>query len=165
MLTFAEFTDHLERARLEIRPAIEIGLAGVGELAQTMAVEYIGREMPEWAPLSKATLEGFTLKSGRYIPGKIELGYVGHVSSTDPLLRTGALRDSIGMYVQGYEAVIGSPLDTALWQELGTVRPDGPIPPRPFLALAMSRVDEHVGDIFGEIAVRILTPTIAGSLR
>lgn len=164
MLTFAEFTQHMERAAVELRTGKELALHAVGELAQTMAVEYIGREMPEWAPLSENTLHGFT-KYGRYIPGKIELGYVGHVSATDPLLRTGALRDSIGMYVQGDEAVIGSPLDTALWQELGTVRPDGAIPPRPFLALAMSRVDEHAGEVFGEMAVRVLTPRTQGSLR
>jgi hypothetical protein len=162
MLTFAEFATHLERAVVEVRPALEIGLASVGELTKTMAAEYIGHEMPEWAPLSQATMDGFRHPAGFYVPGKRELGFTGQVSATDPLLRTGGLRDSIDDYVDGLSVVVGSPLDTALWQEMGTVNPvTGSIPPRPFLALAMNNSLEHAEDVFGEIAVRVLVP--AGS--
>jgi hypothetical protein len=47
-----------------------------------------------------------------------------------PLLETGELRDSIHWTVHGNEGSVGSDLDKALWQELGTRS----IPPRPFLS-------------------------------
>ena len=51
-----------------------------------------------------------------------------------PLLDSGELRDSIGAYVEMHSresgrAVVGSPLDKAVWHELGTSK----IPPRSFL--------------------------------
>lgn len=47
-----------------------------------------------------------------------------------PWLRTGTLRDSIGVGETGDGAVVASTADVAVHQELGTRR----IPPRPFLA-------------------------------
>lgn len=71
----------------------------------------------------------------------------------EPLLRTGALRDSIGHRVEKDEAVIGSDSPVAVAQELGTAR----IPPRSFLgSAAASRADEIV-EILGRGATAALT--------
>jgi hypothetical protein len=49
--------------------------------------------------------------------------------------------------------VVGSPEKKALWQEMGTSR----IPPRPVVALAMASALPHAHEVFGEIAVSLLT--------
>ena len=54
-------------------------------------------------------------------------------SDNDPLLRTGALRNSIKHETRGLTAVIGTNSDVAVYQELGTAK----IPPRPFLGAAL----------------------------
>lgn len=63
---------------------------------------------------------------------RVELGF----TENDPLLRTGALRDSIGHSVEAFPggavAVVGSTSDVAVDQELGTSR----IPERSFLGRA-----------------------------
>ena len=53
----------------------------------------------------------------------------------DPLLRTGALRDSITHQIDELDAVIGSDSDIMVYQELGTDR----IPPRAVLGPAAIR--------------------------
>lgn len=63
----------------------------------------------------------------------------------EPLLRTGKLRDSIGHKVTGDGVAVGSDLDIALWQEMGTET----IPPRPFLRVAAWRVRREIGKIYG----------------
>jgi len=149
MISFGEFASMLERSAAELRPRLEIGLAKVGELTKTMAAEYIGHEMPEWPPLASSTVDE-----------KTRLGYVGHVSSTDPLLRTGEMRDSIELEVEGLAQAVGSKSKVALWQEVGTTPSAGHpgIPPRPFIGLAAQRSLPYAEDVFGEIAVRILAP-------
>jgi phage gpG-like protein len=57
-----------------------------------------------------------------------------------PLLETGELRDSITHSVEGNEARVGSSLDKALFQEMGTSR----IPAAAFLA--RSRATQAAGD-------------------
>ena len=62
-----------------------------------------------------------------------------------PWVQSGALRDSVGVAVEGLEAVIGSSDPAALPQEIGT----RVVPPRPFLAPVMAErgavVAERVG--------------------
>lgn len=153
MISIEEFANHLELAAKSVRPRLEIALAKIGTSTQTVAAEYIGREMPEWAPLSEATLNGFRHPSGFWIPGKIELGFVGHVSATDPLLRTGANQESIGIEIEGLELIVGSPRKEFLWMEMGTKY----APPRPSIALAMQHGIEYSADVLGETAVKLLT--------
>jgi hypothetical protein len=143
MMTFGEFAKVLERNAATLRPRLEFGLAKVGELTQTMAAEYIGREMPEWAPLAVSTVRE-----------KTRLGFTGHVSATDPRLRTGADRDSIEVVVEGLEQAVGSKRETFKFQELGTAK----TPPRPVLALAASRSLEYAAEVFGEIAASTVSP-------
>jgi hypothetical protein len=48
---------------------------------------------------------------------------------------------------------VGSAEKKALWQEMGTSR----IPPRPVVALAMKNTLPYAADVFGDIAVALLT--------
>lgn len=161
MISFEDFAKHLEKSLVTVEPRLEIGLAVVGEHTKTMAAEYIGHELPEWAPLSEATLKGFRHPYGFWIKGKEELGFTGQESATDPLLRTGADRDSIAVSVEGLTQVVGSPSKIFLYQEMGTHNPvTGNIPPRPTISLAALRSLPYAADVFGEIAASLLNPTI-----
>lgn len=142
-MTLDELARMLEASARAARPALEADLAKIGELTATMAAEYIGREMPQWPPLMPST-----------VAEKQRLGYTGQVSSTDPLLRTGELRDSIRMEIEGLEMAVGSHDKVAASQELGTAR----IPPRPFLALAGLNALEFAAEKLGDTAVALLTP-------
>ena len=72
--------------------------------------------------------------------------------SDEPLLRTGALRDSIGHTVKDSVAQIGSDSDIAVYHELGTKH----MPPRSFLGGAMAESLDDVKQIIGESAVAAL---------
>ena len=56
------------------------------------------------------------------------------------------MRDSTSHVVDGHEAVIGSDLDKAVYQELGTSK----IPARSFLGLAAHEEGHHVAEKIGE---------------
>jgi hypothetical protein len=103
-------------------PAIERDLEASGpkiieracQIVQKKAKAAIGKNHEMWAPLAEST-----------IADKAHHGF----PTPKPLLRTGELRDSIEYVVHGLEGAVGSDLDRAVWQELGTSR----IPPRSFL--------------------------------
>lgn len=157
-MSFGQFATMMARAEREVPAAIHGALTVVMDSVAREARAYVGHELPEWAPLSKATLEGFTHPYGFYIPGKRELGYTGHVSGTDPLLRTGKTRASIEPSVGVNEGVVGSRSKIALFQEMGTHNPlTGDIPPRPTMGLAMSRSRPQAELFFGRAAVILLT--------
>lgn len=159
MMSFAEFAAHLERAIALTKPTLEVGLAAVGEHTRTVADEYFGREMPMWEPLSQGTLHGFRHPYGFWIKGKVELGYTGHISATDPLVRTGATERSIEVAVEGLTQAVGSASKIMLWQEVGTHNSvTGGIPPRPVLGPAAIGALPFAHEVFGEIAVKLLTP-------
>jgi hypothetical protein len=159
MISLKEFAEHLERAIATCEPMIEAGLAQVGEHTKTVAAETFGHEMPMWEPLSQATLHGFRHPYGFWIKGKEELGYTGHISATDPLVRTGATERSIEVAVEGLTQAVGSPSRIMLYQEMGTHNSvSGNIPPRPVIGPAAIGSLPFAGDVFGEIAVALLTP-------
>ena len=103
-------------------PAIERDLQASGpmivekacQIVQKKAKAAIGRDHEMWPPLAEST-----------IADKQHHGF----PTPRPLLRTGGLRDSIQYQVHGLEGAVGSDLDIAGYQELGTSR----IPPRSFL--------------------------------
>jgi hypothetical protein len=64
-----------------------------------------------------------------------------------PLLRTGEMRDSIE-----YVVAVGSDLDVAVYQELGTSR----IPPRSFLASAAIASDDRIHRLAAASVVGVL---------
>jgi hypothetical protein len=159
MYSFGDYARHLERSLVIVKPELEVGLARVGEHTKVMAANYVGHELPEWAPLSEATVEGFRHPYGFWIEGKRELGFTGHESATDPLLRTGEMRESLDVSVEGLTQVVGSPDKVMLYQELGTHNAlTGDIPPRPTISLAALRSLPYAGDVFGMLAMGLLAP-------
>lgn len=140
MKSLAEFEAELEAAITAVVPAIEVGLDKVGMLAETLAHHYPGHYQPGWAPLAESTLEDKASK-GFPVPS--------------PLLRTGEMAESYKRELEPTElaVVVGSEEQNALWQEMGTSR----IPPRPVLAPAMASSLPYAHDVFGEIAVALLT--------
>lgn len=158
MISFAQFADRMRRAAAQVPAAIDGALHVTMDSVSREAKGYIGHELPQWAPLSEATMQGFRHPYGFWVKGKIELGYAGHMSSTDPLLRTGATRASIEPVVDGYTGAVASKSKVMLFQEMGTHNPlTGDIPPRPVLALAMSRARPQADLFFGRAAMLLLT--------
>jgi len=114
---FAKFIENelghsVEKAREE---ALEFG----ARLIEAEAKRAIGQYLYDWPQLAPAT------QADREHQG---------FPANEPLLRTGALRDSIGYTIieKGVEAEIGSNDPIAVFQELGTTT----IPARPFLSTA-----------------------------
>jgi hypothetical protein len=142
-MTLDDLARMLEASVRSVRQRLEGDLAKIGGLTKAMAAEFIGHELPEWQALAPST-----------IAEKEALGYTGQVSATDPLLRTGEMRDSIKVEVEGLEMAVGSHDKVAADQEIGTSR----IPPRPFLALAAMRSIDYAAEVLGETAVALLMP-------
>lgn len=146
MLTLEEFAEHLRLAAFKARNYIDVPTEVVMKAAAEDAKSLIGQELSEWPALAEST-----------VAEKERLGYTGAVSATDPLLRTGELRDSIKADAElspgGAIGMVGSNDPIAEYQELGTSR----IPPRPFMSLALRRAEPLASKTFGEFAVEILT--------
>ena len=149
MLTLGELaafmTTSAARSRAELTLEVHKVLGEAAKDAEAM----IGTERADWPALAESTVEE-----------KTRLGYVGHVSDTDPLLRAGELRGSIesdaersGSTVSG---VIGSNSKIAAYQEMGTSR----IPPRPFLSAALIQVQPKFEEELGLFAVELLSPGV-----
>jgi hypothetical protein len=151
MMTIDQFEEKLAMSMATVKPRLEVGLVKVGEMAKKIAVSYIGTGegieagMPYslgWAPLADST-----------IASKSAAGF----AVPYPLLRTGELRDSIDFAVNPFAfemfVVVGSTDPVAVWHTHGTSR----MPPRPFLAPAMLHTLPFAEEIFGKIAIKILT--------
>jgi hypothetical protein len=114
-------------------PAIERDLHASGpkiieracQIVQAKAKAAIGKNHEMWPPLAEST-----------IADKAHHGF----PTPKPLLRTGELRDSIQYAVHGLEGCVGSDLDVALYQEMGTSR----IPPRSFLRSAAIASEDKI---------------------
>jgi hypothetical protein len=114
-------------------PALERDLHASGpkiieaacKIVQKKAKAAIGKNHEMWPPLAEAT-----------IADKQKHGF----PTPKPLLRTGELRDSIQYQVHGLEGAVGSDLDKAVWQELGTSR----IPPRSFLVSSAIASEDRI---------------------
>jgi HK97 gp10 family phage protein len=91
--------DHAKHAALE----------KVGAIVEDGAKKAIGTYEFGWPPLAQSTID----KKG----------------ADTPLLETGKMRDSIRHEVSGDTVRVGSDVEYALYQEVGTVN----MPPRPFL--------------------------------
>ncbi len=155
MLTFAEAGAFYIAAAERILPELE-GLVGTVVMrAAVRARGYIGHQQDGWDDLSTATTEGFRHESGRWIPGKIALGYGGAES---PLLRTGQMEQSIEFDVDGLVGTVGSSDRTMLYQEMGTPFARYPIPPRPVLARGLMEACGEVELLAEEVCLRTLVP-------
>jgi hypothetical protein len=140
MMSLKEFETELAAALTRVVPAIEIGLDKVGTLALTLAEHYPGTYQPGWPQLAESTLKD-----------KADKGF----PVPSPLKRTGEMAESYKKELElaEFAVVVGSPSKIALYQEMGTSR----IPPRPVVATAMSNSLPFAADVFGEIAVGLLT--------
>jgi hypothetical protein len=126
-------------------PAIERDLHEAGpkiieracQIVQKKAKAAIGKEHELWAPLAEST-----------IADKAKHGY----PTPKPLLRSGEMRDSIEYTVHGLEGAVGSNLDRAVFQELGTSR----IPPRSFLVSSAIASEDKIHRMAGATAVGAL---------
>lgn len=122
-MDLGEFALKLAAVAVAQHTTLERGLDAAARVVQQAARDKIGHyqdesaPFPGWAPLKLTT-----------IAERIRLGY----TPNDPLLRDGTLRASIVRETHGLEAVIGSKMPIAAYQEFGTSR----IPPRPFIGPA-----------------------------
>lgn len=141
MMTLKELDAMLVASLRTATVRIEVGLDKVGSLAESLAASYPGTYQPGWAPLAESTIKDKQDK-GFPVPS--------------PLKRTGDMAASYKkeLDLPALAMVIGSPEKKALWQEMGTSRG---IPPRPVCALAVKNSLPYAGDVFGEIAVSLLT--------
>lgn len=124
-----EFAAHL-KALIKIKErALLVTSETCGKIVQESAREKIGFYQPQVGPFDGwAELSPFTKHD------RLQHGF----TENDPLLRTGELRESISYTVAHqmpwlYLVVVGSPLEYAEYQEVGTSR----IPPRAFLGPAL----------------------------
>lgn len=141
MMSLKELDAMLSRSLATVVPRLEIGLDKVGMLAESIAAEIPGHDQPGWAPLAPSTLAD-KVKNNWPVPS--------------PLKRTGDMAASYKKEVDpfGLEMIIGSPDKIALYQEMGTSRG---IPPRPVCEAALKRSLPYAADVFGEIAISLLT--------
>jgi phage gpG-like protein len=144
--SIAEFVRFLETRVEATKAAQKEGIAAAGEMLEAEAKAMIGAEDPDWPPLADST-----------VADKQRLGYVDQVSATDPLLRTGELRDSIEHSADESEVVVGSNDEVAVVQELGNEH----IPARSFIGATMFQHGEEATIL----AARFIMTAFAGSPR
>lgn len=146
-----EMAVHLGEVLATERHAEHHGLEKAAVMIEQEAKRAIGEyqdgEPPfaAWAQLADST-----------VAEKEKLGFA---PPDNPLLRTGALRDSIGHVVQNLEAQVGSNSEIAEYQELGTIH----IPPRSFLGLSAARKADAAAEAVGkEIVVNLVGEEVFG---
>lgn len=133
---------------IAVHKRLSKGLEKVAEHIVQTAKDEIGFYQPavgpfqDWAELADSTeaekaRKGFLLEA--------------------PLLRTGAFRDTWEYEAQGFEALVGSKDNRALWFEFGTVN----MPPRPVLGPAVIHNEHTIRRILGRAAVTGMTEGIA----
>jgi HK97 gp10 family phage protein len=125
----------LTEAMVEMDHAKHEALEKAAKIVEDGSKKAIGTYEFGWPPLAESTLE--------------------KKAADTPLLETGELRDSIRHEVDGDTARIGSDLDYALYQEVGTSR----IPPRSFL---MQSAVHHRDEIVQEIGETMVTKLVDG---
>lgn len=157
MISFGQVAAHYQAmANGGLHEQLEEVVVAVTGRAVVRAKSYIGNQQDSWAPLAPATIEGFRHELGFWIKGKRELGFAG--PDYEPLHRSGQLEDSISGVTEGLTGVVGSPDQVALYQEMGTHNARYPIPPRPFLALAMMHSTPDALELCNEVAAKVMIP-------
>ena len=135
-LSIAEFVARLAEVTIATEHETRAALEESARLVESEAKSEIGDYQPEagpfaaWAELADATKQD-----------RVAQGY----SENDPLLRSGALRESIEHTVMAREAHVGSNSPVAIYQERGT----GKITARSFLGGALFRKQDEVAEVCG----------------
>lgn len=139
--SIAGFIGHLAAMDVAVTLELHQGLKKCAVAIETTAKSEFGSYQGEvgsfaaWDPLAPHTQQE-----------RERLGY----TPDDPLLRSGALRDTVSHVISGTEAVIGSDSDVMVYQELGTPS----IPPRAVLGPAAIRNKVLIGRTLGAAAVK-----------
>ena len=126
-----ECAAYLSSKRRNVVPSLTTGLTAAAHMVENDSKAKIGND-GGWPPLAASTLSDKE-KKGFAVPA--------------PLLRTGAMRDSISSEIEGLEAQVGSDSMVAVWQELGTSKG---IPPRSFLESTAVQDEEKVVEMIAE---------------
>jgi phage gpG-like protein len=140
------FALHLAKLEADVARAAHHGLEKVAVEVEKTAKSQFGHYQQaiggfdKWPPLKEAT------KADR-----ARQGY----PPDEPLLRSGALRDSITHEVRGLDAVIGSQQEVMAHQELGTSK----IPPRPVLGPAALKNRHKIAQILGHATASAIAGT------
>lgn len=144
-----EFVLHLAAAEVAVHKAAQHALDRAAAVIEKDAKDQIGTYQQQVGPFNAwPELAESTQKE------RERLGF----TPNDPLLRNGALRDSISRQVQGDEAAVGSTSDVMVYQELGTPS----IPPRPVLGPAAFKNKDKIEQILGAAVVHALEYGAAG---
>lgn len=142
MMSCAAFAEKLERAAIAAKREIEAPTDALMIMVEAQAKEAIGGYRYGWQELAESTQDDRERK-----------GY----SRDEPLLRTGALHDSIHSRAEltpyGAAGVVYSDDMIAAYQEMGTDR----IPPRPFLFKSLWLATPFMAKLFRDFAIKILT--------
>lgn len=122
--SIASFVAHLATLPAVMHHAQREGEEAAGRVLVRETKAIIGTERDEWPALAEST-----------VAQKQARGQTGRVSATDPLLATGAMRDTIDATVDQTGVTLGSTSPLAPFHEFGT----GRIPARPFIGPTMFR--------------------------
>lgn len=133
------FAEHLVTIVAAEEVAIRHGLDKAAALVEKTAKDKIGEYQQQVGPFIAWPELAESTKADRAKQGYAE---------DEPLLRSGAMRDSIGrtLSTDGLEAQVGSNSDIAVYQELGTQH----IPPRSFLGGAVAEKIHEINGILGK---------------
>jgi hypothetical protein len=143
MMTLDELAAMLDRGAAEAPMKIAEDLKVFGEVVAKESRAMLGHEHGNiWPALAASTLADKERK-GFPVPS--------------PLLRTGSMQHSIEAKIESsvvsHTLFVGSSERVAAFQEMGTSR----IPPRPFLATSMLQNLPVAAEMFGKLAVSLLT--------
>ena len=131
-VTLDQFARSLERLVQREPEMCEGALTKAAEHIRDECKALIGTEDEAWAALAVST-----------ISEKERLGYVGQVSATDPLLRSGEFRESWAVGpVDPRQATVGSSNPLAPYFERGTSR----MPARPVLGTVLFQLGGRYSD-------------------
>lgn len=140
LTSFGDLAANLIKDTLRVMIMAEAGLGHAAKIVQSDAKNRIGEyqegtgPFPAWKPLAESTERQKEL-----------LGY----GRDEPLLREGDLRESIVTEHNAMEAVVGSKMPIAKYQEFGT----DAIPPRPFIGPAAFQNQGKIARTIGEFAM------------
>lgn len=120
----------------ELRTGLKFVTTAIKDTAQAELGHYQSQVGPfeAWKELADATKED-----------RVSQGF----TENDPLLRSGALKESINDEVVALDGYVGSDNDEAVWMELGTDK----APPRSYLGPAVIHNEDLIKEVLGAALV------------
>ncbi|PZP48539.1 MAG: hypothetical protein DI601_00180 [Azospirillum brasilense] len=138
-ISLEQFAADLERAPMRMRRQMLPALRHVGSIVRHEARRRIGREHEDWPALAEST-----------VADRVRQGY----PADKPLLRTGALRESIDYEADAasLSVTIGSDSEYAPAHEFGAEN----LPARPVFGPAAEQITPEVLDVLAVAAARVV---------